>query len=210
MTGTASTTCSLREADCSVAMASGPQPRATSPRSCRRQRLRPHAGGGRRGSQVHQQPAAVGVPVSREDRVHRRARPGLHRDAALPCSSRIQMSLLSTAAIGIPSFVLALEPNHELVRGSFLANVLARSLPARRPSWLRSSPSSAGRALGHPSTRSRRSAPCSGRLVGVALVWRISQLSRRCAWPCSPLSSPLLRVDVRLAAPFFEHRGSDG
>ena len=42
----------------------------------------------------------------------------------------IQMTLISTAIIGIPSFVLALEPNRERVKGSFLANVLMRSLPA--------------------------------------------------------------------------------
>jgi cation-transporting ATPase E len=42
----------------------------------------------------------------------------------------IQMTLLSSSIIGWPSFALALEPNHDLVRGSFLANVLRRSLPA--------------------------------------------------------------------------------
>jgi cation-transporting ATPase E len=42
----------------------------------------------------------------------------------------IQMSLISASIIGIPSFVLALEPNHERVTGNFLGNVLARSLPA--------------------------------------------------------------------------------
>lgn len=42
----------------------------------------------------------------------------------------IQMSLISLSIIGIPSFVLALEPNHERITGNFLANVLARSLPA--------------------------------------------------------------------------------
>ena len=42
----------------------------------------------------------------------------------------IQMSLISTVVIGVPSFILALEPNHELVRGNFLANVLSKSLPA--------------------------------------------------------------------------------
>ena len=42
----------------------------------------------------------------------------------------IQMSLVSTAIIGVPSFALALEPNRELVRGRFLTNVLARSFPA--------------------------------------------------------------------------------
>ena len=42
----------------------------------------------------------------------------------------IQMTLISAAVIGLPSFALALEPNHELVRGKFLTNVLVRSLPA--------------------------------------------------------------------------------
>lgn len=42
----------------------------------------------------------------------------------------IQMSLLSFATVGLPSFVLALEVNHERITGNFLANVLERSLPA--------------------------------------------------------------------------------
>ena len=42
----------------------------------------------------------------------------------------IQMTLISSAIIGWPSFVLALEPNHDRVRGSFLLTVLRRSLPA--------------------------------------------------------------------------------
>ena len=42
----------------------------------------------------------------------------------------IQMSLISTAIIGVPSFILALEPNYDRISGNFLTNVLARSLPA--------------------------------------------------------------------------------
>ncbi|MGI6755380.1 MAG: HAD-IC family P-type ATPase [Atopobiaceae bacterium] len=42
----------------------------------------------------------------------------------------IQLTLISAAVIGMPSFALALERNHERVRGSFLNNVLMRSLPA--------------------------------------------------------------------------------
>ena len=42
----------------------------------------------------------------------------------------IQMTLISSSIIGWPSFVLALEPNHDRVSGSFLTNVLHRSLPA--------------------------------------------------------------------------------
>lgn len=41
-----------------------------------------------------------------------------------------QVTLISMFTIGIPSFVLALEPNRELIRGHFLTNVLVRALPA--------------------------------------------------------------------------------
>lgn len=42
----------------------------------------------------------------------------------------VQMSLLSFATVGLPSFVLALEPNHDRVKGNFLVNILRKSLPA--------------------------------------------------------------------------------
>lgn len=41
----------------------------------------------------------------------------------------IQLTLISTATIGIPSFILALEPNHERVKGNFFRNILYQSLP---------------------------------------------------------------------------------
>lgn len=41
----------------------------------------------------------------------------------------IQMTVFSCLCVGIPSFVLALEPNHELVRGHFLANCIVKSIP---------------------------------------------------------------------------------
>ncbi len=42
----------------------------------------------------------------------------------------IQLTLISTFTIGIPSFILALEPNRDRVKGSFLANVMKLSVPA--------------------------------------------------------------------------------
>ncbi len=42
----------------------------------------------------------------------------------------IQLTLISVFAIGIPSFILALEPNHERVKGKFIYNVIAKSFPA--------------------------------------------------------------------------------
>ncbi len=41
-----------------------------------------------------------------------------------------QLTFISALTIGFPSFVLALEPNRSLVRGHFMRNVLHRSLPA--------------------------------------------------------------------------------
>ncbi len=41
----------------------------------------------------------------------------------------IQTSLISVTTIGIPSFILALEKNHELVKGNFLLNVLKKVFP---------------------------------------------------------------------------------
>ena len=42
----------------------------------------------------------------------------------------IHLSLITTCTISIPSFVLALEPNHKRVRGKFMLKVVGKSLPA--------------------------------------------------------------------------------
>ena len=41
----------------------------------------------------------------------------------------IQLSLISAITIGIPSFMLALEPNKERIKGDFLKNVISKALP---------------------------------------------------------------------------------
>ena len=41
----------------------------------------------------------------------------------------IQFTLINAVTIGIPSFLLALEPNKERIRGHFISNVLRQSLP---------------------------------------------------------------------------------
>ena len=41
----------------------------------------------------------------------------------------IQLSLISVVTIGIPSFILALEPNKEKIRGHFMQNVIANAIP---------------------------------------------------------------------------------
>ena len=41
----------------------------------------------------------------------------------------IQMTLVSAMTIGLPSFVLALEPNRDRIKGNFLENVIVRAIP---------------------------------------------------------------------------------
>ncbi|MBQ3842038.1 MAG: HAD-IC family P-type ATPase [Ruminiclostridium sp.] len=41
----------------------------------------------------------------------------------------IQMTLINALCIGVPSFLLALQPNKELIRGSFISNVIRKAIP---------------------------------------------------------------------------------
>lgn len=41
----------------------------------------------------------------------------------------IQLSLISSITIGIPAFILALEPNYNIISGNFFLNILKKSLP---------------------------------------------------------------------------------
>lgn len=41
----------------------------------------------------------------------------------------LHLTMISTVCIGAPSFLLALEPNNERIRGHFIANVLQKALP---------------------------------------------------------------------------------
>lgn len=41
----------------------------------------------------------------------------------------IQLTLITGFTIGIPSFILALEPNHDLVTGNFLLKIVSKALP---------------------------------------------------------------------------------
>ena len=98
----------------------------------------------------------------------------------------IQMSLISTAVIGIPSFVLALEPNHERIRGNFLANVLARSLPASLAIVCALFAELAlGRLLDHSFAEISTVCMMITVVIGLALIYRISR-------PLTPLRSALL------------------
>ena len=42
----------------------------------------------------------------------------------------IQLTLVNACTIGIPSFILALEPNKDRIQGVFILNILKKSIPA--------------------------------------------------------------------------------
>ena len=42
----------------------------------------------------------------------------------------IQLTLIGAFTVGIPSFVLALQPNKNIIKGNFTFNIIARALPA--------------------------------------------------------------------------------
>ena len=88
----------------------------------------------------------------------------------------IQMTLVATALIGVPSFVLALEPNSERVRGDFLANVLKRSLPASLGIVLGLvAVIAVSRVAGWSDDVTSTVSLVVVSVVGTLLIWRISQ-----------------------------------
>ena len=106
----------------------------------------------------------------------------------------VQMSLVSTAIIGVPSFVLALEPNHERVHGNFLVNVLARSAPASLAIVLAVGAQTAlGGVLGLEHGQTSTACVLLTALVGACLVLRISR-------PLNALRTCLLAVVVAIVA----------
>jgi cation-transporting ATPase E len=106
----------------------------------------------------------------------------------------IQMSLISAAIIGIPSFVLALEPNHDRVSGGFLGHVLARSLPASAGITVALVVALAAERI-MPMDFAETSTVCMllVAIVGIRLIWRISQ-------PLTPLRTALLVTVAAIVA----------
>lgn len=106
----------------------------------------------------------------------------------------IQLTLVSGTMTGIPSFVLALEPNRDRVKGHFLANVLARSVPASAGITLGLAALVLLRdLLGFTGGQVSTIATCLVAVMGALLVWRISQ-------PLTPLRFVLIVVICGLCA----------
>ena len=93
----------------------------------------------------------------------------------------ITMTLINFFCIGFPSFVLALEPNRSRVRGSFLANVLKKALPAAVAVLVGCILCMAASAVfGYSEVLLSTMCLIVTCTVGCCLIWRIS-------WPFTPL-----------------------
>lgn len=93
----------------------------------------------------------------------------------------IQLTLISTLTIGVPSFLLALEPNRQPIRGRFLETVLSRAVPGAAAVTVCAALSMAfshlGWSHGMCATLATLSAGGMGLLVLLRLCWPLT-LSR--------------------------------
>lgn len=86
----------------------------------------------------------------------------------------IQLTLISGVTIGIPSFIVALEPNRELVRGRFITNVLWAAAPGGITDFvLVLAVQAVGTLLGLPAAMIATVATAVLLAVGLAVLWRV-------------------------------------
>ena len=86
----------------------------------------------------------------------------------------IQLTLVSSLTVGIPSFFLALEPNQERVRGNFLQTVLNRALPGAIAVTVCSSLAMVcGEAFGLPTDMDSTLATLVTAMVGLMVLFRV-------------------------------------
>ena len=105
-----------------------------------------------------------------------------------------QLSLFNLTMIGIPSFVLALEPNTNLVRGRFLKNVILRALPAGLTDFLAMLATVlACESFKIPDGEMRTMATIIISAIGVMMLFRISR-------PLNALRRALIITEVGLFA----------
>lgn len=102
----------------------------------------------------------------------------------------IQMTLINFFCIGMPGFILGLEPNRARVEGSFLNNVLRRALPASLAVVASACACMASAALfGYSDHELSTMCLVTTSAIGACLIWRISR-------PFTPLRAALLAVVV--------------
>lgn len=87
-----------------------------------------------------------------------------------------QVTLIGTFTIGVPGFFLALEPNHDIIKGKFIKNVLLRALPAGLTDVIVvEAVVNIGRVLGMPTEQVSTVATLCLAFVGFLIVYRISR-----------------------------------
>ena len=97
----------------------------------------------------------------------------------------IQLTLVSSLTIGIPSFFLALEPNQERIRGNFLETVLTRAIPGAAAVALCAALSMATEHLGWPTEIASTLATLSAGSIGMMILGTV-------CFPFSPLRAGLM------------------
>ncbi len=112
----------------------------------------------------------------------------------------IQMTLINFFCIGLPSFVLALEPNHDRVKGNFLTNVLKRALPASLMVVAAVGVCMVASGLLHTGSAALSTMSLvATSVVGCRLIWQLS-------WPFTPLRTALfafIAVGIVVGVGFF-------
>lgn len=102
----------------------------------------------------------------------------------------IQMTLINFFCIGMPGFILGLEPNRARVEGSFLNNVLRRALPASLAVVAAACACMGAASLfGYSDHELSTMCLVTTSAIGACLIWRISR-------PFTPLRAALLAVVV--------------
>ena len=85
----------------------------------------------------------------------------------------IQLTLVSALTVGTPSFLLAMEPNDERIRGSFLRNVLLRALPGAAAVTVCASLAMLLEHLGMPADTCSTLATLSAGCIGLISLCRV-------------------------------------
>lgn len=85
----------------------------------------------------------------------------------------IQLTLISTLTIGIPSFFLALEPNRDRIEGSFLEQVLGRAVPGAAAVAVCAALSMMTEHLGWSTAVSSTLATLSAGSIGLAVLFSV-------------------------------------
>ena len=97
----------------------------------------------------------------------------------------IQLTLISSITVGIPTFFLALEPNHERVQGNFLETVLLKAAPGAAGVTLCVAASMLMSHFGHNSTVISTMAALSAGVIGLVALFRVCT-------PFTPIRAVLL------------------